>query len=104
MMRLQAAPPTSGLSALAAHSPRSAGVAASTGIASRRPRQRRVPPDPRAAMLFPRRLALRRDTYGRDDFSPNGGHSAIVNPGLRWVIRDSLMMSVSLPLFPRSQQ
>jgi hypothetical protein len=36
-------------------------------------------------MLFPLRLALRRDTYGRDDFSPNGRHSAIVDPGLRWV-------------------
>src|SRR5712675_3764881 len=85
MMRLQAAPPTSGLSALAAHSPRSAGVAASTGIASRRPTQRSSPADPRAAMLFPLRLALRRDTYGRDDFSPNGRHSAIVNLGPRWV-------------------
>jgi hypothetical protein len=42
MMRPQAAPPTSGLPALAAHSRRSAGVAASTGIASRRPRQRAV--------------------------------------------------------------
>src|SRR5712672_2244276 len=80
MMRLQAAPPTSGLSALAAHSPRSAGVAANAGIASRRPTQRSSPPDPRAAMLFPLRLALRRDTYGRDDFSPNGRHSAIVIP------------------------
>src|SRR3981081_501307 len=104
MMRLQAAPPTSGLSALAAHSPRSAGVAASAGIASKRPRQRESTPEQRGAQLLPPPLALRRDTYGRDDFSPNGGHSAIVNPGLRWVIRDSLMMSVSLPLFPRSQQ
>src|SRR5882672_10654390 len=85
MMRLQAAPPTSGLSALAAHSPRSAGVAASAGIASSRAMQRSSPPDPRAAMLFPLRLALRRDTYGRDDFSPNGRYSAIVNPGPRWL-------------------
>src|SRR6267142_4432179 len=85
MMRLQAAPPTSALSALAAHSPRSAGVAASAGIASSRATQRSSPPDPRAAMLFPLRLALQRDTYGRDDFSPNGRHSAIVNPGPRWV-------------------
>jgi hypothetical protein len=45
------------------------GVAASAGIASRRATQRSSPPDPRAAMLF-LRLALRRDTYGRDDFSP----------------------------------
>src|SRR5258708_6988562 len=86
MMRLQAAPPTSGLSALAEHSPRSAGVAASAGIASSRATQRSSPPDPRAAMLFPLRLGLRRDTYGRDDFSPNGRHSAIVNPGPRWVL------------------
>src|SRR5256885_16998562 len=74
MMRLQAAPPTSGLSALAAHSSQSAGVAASTGIASSRATQRSSPPDPHAAMLFPLRLALRCDTYGRDDFSPNGRH------------------------------
>src|SRR4029079_10057626 len=52
MMRRQAAPPKSSLSALAAHSPRSAGVAASAGIASRRPTQSSSPPDPRAAMLF----------------------------------------------------
>jgi hypothetical protein len=39
-------------------------------------------------MLFPLRLAVRRDTYGRDDFSPNGRHSAIVNPGQRWVKSD----------------
>ena len=38
--------------ALAAHSSRSADVAASAGIASRRPMQRSSPPDPRAAMLF----------------------------------------------------
>jgi hypothetical protein len=31
-------------------------------------------------MLFPLRLALRRDTYGRDDFSPNGRHCTIVDP------------------------
>jgi hypothetical protein len=36
-------------------------------------------------MLFPFRLALRRDTYGRDDFSPNGSHSAIVNPSPGWL-------------------
>ena len=35
---------------------RSAGVAASAGIASRRPTQRSSPPDPRAAMLFPSAL------------------------------------------------
>src|SRR6202045_535462 len=70
MMRPQAAPPTSGLSALAAHSPRSAGVAASAGIASRRPTQRSSPPDPRAAMLFPLRLALRCDTTGGMTLAP----------------------------------
>jgi len=37
-------------------------------------------------MLFPLRPALRRDTYGRDDFSINGRHSAIVNLGPRWVL------------------
>src|SRR4029077_14726538 len=82
---LQAAPPTSALSALAAHSPRSAGVAASGGTASSRVTQRSSPTDPRAAMLFPLRPGLRRDTYGRDDFSPNSRHSAIVNPDPRWV-------------------
>src|SRR5258708_30435676 len=56
MMRLQAAPPTSALPALAAHSRRSAGVAASAGIASSRAAQRSSPPDPRAAMLFPAAL------------------------------------------------
>jgi hypothetical protein len=29
-------------------------------------------------MPFPFCLAVRRDTYGHDDFSPNGRHSAIV--------------------------
>ena len=86
MMRLQAAPPTSGLSALAAHSLRSAREAASAGIASKRPMQRSGPADPRTAMLFPLRLAFRRDTYGRDDFSLNGRHSAIFNLGPRRVI------------------
>src|SRR5215468_5206299 len=84
MMRLQAVLPTSGLSALAAHSSRSAGVAASAGIASRRPTQRSSPPDPRAAMLFPLLPSLRRDADRRDDFSINAGHSVI---STRTVIR-----------------
>src|SRR3977135_3967690 len=103
MMRLQAAPPTSGLSALAAHSPRSAGVAASAGIASRRLMQRSSPPDPRAAMVFPLRLARRRDTYGRDDFSPNGRHSAIVNQGPRWVKLRSIAARPALPVYLRKR-
>src|SRR5205814_5629336 len=78
MMRLQAALSISGLSALAAHAPRSAGVAASAGIASRRATQRSSRPGPRATMLFPLRPALQHGTYGRDDFSPNGRHSAII--------------------------
>ena len=88
--------PMSALSALAAHSPRSAGVAASAGIASSRAMQRSSPPDPRAAMLFPSRQALRRDTSGREDFSPNGRLSAIGNPCPRWVNGDGLAVGRSL--------
>jgi hypothetical protein len=47
-------------------------------------------------MLFPLRLGLRRDTYGRDGFSLNGRHSGIVNPGPRWVNGDGLAVGRSL--------
>jgi hypothetical protein len=50
--------------------------------------------------VVPLRLALRRDTYGRDDFSPNGRHSAIVNPGPRWVNRVVLTDHPPLPVYP----
>src|SRR5262249_51805987 len=74
IMRLHAANPTSGLSVLAAHSPRSVGVAASAGIASKRPMQRSSPPDPRAAMLFP--FAWRSDAKRPDvrTLAPTAGH------------------------------
>src|SRR5882724_13379300 len=72
MMRLQAAPPTSALSALAAHSPRSAGVAASAGSASSRATQRSSPPDPRAAMLFPSALGSDATPTGVMTLAPTG--------------------------------
>jgi hypothetical protein len=53
-------------------------------------------------MLFPFRLALRRDTYRRDDFSPNGRHSAIVNPGPRWLNRYRNGSPSPSPLYPDS--
>jgi hypothetical protein len=81
MMRLQAALPTPGLSALASHSARSAVVAARAGIASRRAAQRSSPPDLHDAMLFSLRLVLRRGPNGHDHFSLNGRHFAIRNPG-----------------------
>jgi hypothetical protein len=54
-------------------------------------------------MLFPLRLALRHDTYGRDDFSPNGRHSAIVNPGLRWVKNRPDDPETPFPVYPEQR-
>ena len=57
----------------------------------------------RALPCCPLHLALRRDTYGRDDFSPNDRHSAIVNPAPDGGICAGLARPGRLPVYPGEQ-